>query len=534
MDKIKIERASYPEEVGVSSKTLYRLVDDFEQSGQELHSLIVLRHGKVAFELYRSPYNPDSPHAVNSFSKSVTSTAAGFAIEEGLFGLDSKINGFFPEFADRNKSPYAPTLTIRHILTMTTGKNINVARDKSKIDWTEDFFKAPFKYEPGTHFHYTNENAYIISALIKRLTGLSLREYLQPRLFEPLGIDFPVWETDRNGIEAGGWGLFLKPEDGAKFIQCYIDKGRFNGKQIIPERWVEECGKPQVKNDENYKRDSKAGYGYQFWMCSVPNTFAARGMFGQQGVIFKDYDAGVFYTSSHPDEQLPMDVLFRHFPQGFDDSPKDGEYNQKLRDLSETFSLPSPPVSDRSPLEKTLSGSVIDFSKQRFLNLTGMPTSFLPLIITYMSPNKHGTIHGLSFEFKESELILKWYEHDIYNEVPFGLDGGRRYGKISLAPFEFTTVSHAVWETPSRLKLFCVLLESAGTRTFVFKFKKRGIRVYQSSTPSGKGICDNISLLAKAFVGNDFLYQGVKILLKLAPPILEPSIRAYIKGNKSI
>ncbi|MDR3216637.1 MAG: beta-lactamase family protein [Clostridiaceae bacterium] len=533
---LSLQRAMRPEDVGVSSKALHELMLDFEKSNQEIHSFMLVRHGKVAYEAYRYPYGADIPHAVNSFSKSVTSTAAGFAIEEGLFALDSLIYDFFPEYKLKKQVlKYKNVLTIRHILTMTTGKNIDVTRDKEKIDWVDDFLNAPFGYEPGTHFHYTNENAYMVCALIKKLTGLTVREYLKPRLFDPLGIAVPYWETDKSGVEAGGWGLYLKTEDGAKIMQCYLDGGKFQGNQIIPEQWTKEATVPQASNQYNYKRDSKVGYGYQFWMCHIPNTYAGRGMFGQQGVAMKDYDAAFFYTASHPDEQLPMDVLFRHFPEAFaDDAQPDDESFLKLTEFTEKLTLPEPPVSKRASLEKKLADYAVKFPKQRFLNLTGMPTSLLPLQITYVSKGKWANISDFRLRFSDDGLTVRWAERGVYNEIPVGLDGNYRFGKIALDPFDFTAVSHGYWESENRFVLNTVFLESVASRTFTFVFKPFGhVKILQSSTPSAKGITDNIALLAEQFISNGFLYFFAKILLKLAPYVLQPNLKAkLVKAQK--
>ncbi|MDR3293375.1 MAG: beta-lactamase family protein [Clostridiales bacterium] len=531
----RLPRAARPEEVGVSSKALLELMLDFEQSNQELHSIVLVRHGKVAYEAYRFPYNAETPHAVNSFSKSVTSTAAGFAIAEGLFSLDSKIYDFFPEYKLKKRAlRYGGELTIRHILTMTTGKTINITKDKSYIDWVEDFLNAPFGHKPGTHFHYTNENAYMVCALIRKLTGLTVREYLKPRLFDPLGIEIPAWETDRNGVEAGGWGLYLKTEDGAKLMQCYLDGGKFNGRQIIPEFWTKEATVKQASNANNYKRDSKVGYGYQFWMCHLPNTYAGRGMFGQHGVVLKDYEAALFYTASHPDEQLPMDILFRHFPAGFSDGiENDDESLTALAAFTENLKLIPPPISARSPFEAVLAETAVNFPRQLFLSKTGMPTSVLPLQITYVSWGKWAHIRGFSFNFKDDGLTVRWSERGVVNEIPVGLDGAYRYGKIKLEPFEFTTVSHGYWENERTFTLNIIFLESVASRTFTFYFNSLGrVKIKQSSTPYAKGITDNIALLAKQFISNDFLYFFAHILLKLAPYALQPTLRARaVKRN---
>ena len=226
MDTSKsIPRANSPKEVGVSSKIVKEFLDDALEMGYEYHSLMVIRHGKVAVEWYNEPYNKDTPQSVYSISKSFTSTAIGFAINEGLITLDTKLIDLFPDYPPKKPDERYEKLTVHNLLRMSSGKQPSFLSDKSKIDWIEDYINSPWVFEPGEKFLYINENIFMLSAIINRVTGMTMREYLTPRLFEPLGIDFPFWETDRNGIEAGGWGLYLKTEDIAKLTLCYVQKG---------------------------------------------------------------------------------------------------------------------------------------------------------------------------------------------------------------------------------------------------------------------------------------------------------------------
>ncbi|MDR1940351.1 MAG: beta-lactamase family protein [Clostridiales bacterium] len=530
--KIRLARAARPEDVGVSPKALLETVCDFEREKTEIHSFLVLRHGKVAFEYYRAPFDRDTPRSVYSFSKSICSTAAAYAIDEGLISLDSGIYDFFPEYKITKKSAlrYKDEVTVRALLTMTTGKSINVARDKAKIDWIGDFLNSPTTHRPGEHFHYTNENAFMISAIIHKLTGASLSDYLQPRLFDPLGIERPVWETDKNGVTGGGFGLYLTPEDGAKIMQCYLDGGKFEGKRVIPGRWTEQATIKQVSNEKNRKPDSRVGYGYQFWMCTPPNTFAGRGMFGQHGIVMRDADACFFYTGCEVDEQKPMEILFRRFPAGFSDGMErdNGAYAELI---SRTSGLKADdiPVSPPNPLEKQLNGKLQRWPKQRFLSAVGMPTSVLPLSVTYTSVDKHGSIDNASLAFADGEAVFSWYEGAVFNQIPLGLDGKYRYGKIKLPPFDLTTAGYAYWETPNALCVHIRFIESVGKRIFRFEFKDRRIRITQASTPEGDKIIGNITVLAESFINNDFIYFFVKRLSGLIPRILEPEMRAKIK-----
>ncbi|MBQ5883504.1 MAG: serine hydrolase, partial [Clostridia bacterium] len=198
-EKLILERVKSPEEVGVSSKEIVEFLNDMKENKLEFHSFMILRDGKVACELYRAPFNNETPHSAYSISKTVTAIAAGFAIEEGLFSLDTRIVDIFPEYIPEKVDGRIFKITVRNLLTMTAGISPNLLLDKGKTDWLKEFFKSSFYGEPGT-FRYVNENIFVLSAMICKLSGETLREYLLPRLFLPLGIDFPEWETNGDGI----------------------------------------------------------------------------------------------------------------------------------------------------------------------------------------------------------------------------------------------------------------------------------------------------------------------------------------------
>ncbi len=217
-----IPRAKTPQSVGVSAKVVNEFFKNAQEKNLEYHSFMVIRNGKVAVEWYNEPFDKDTAHSVYSVSKSFTSTAIGFAVSEGLISLDDKVIDFFPEITPKKADPRFETLTVHNLLRMSSGKQPSFLSDKGKIDWIEDFINSPWVFEPGEKFLYINENIFMLSAIINKVTGMSMREYLRPRLFEPLGIDYPFWETNKDGIEAGGWGLYIKTEDLAKFILCYL------------------------------------------------------------------------------------------------------------------------------------------------------------------------------------------------------------------------------------------------------------------------------------------------------------------------
>ena len=214
----RFERST-PEAEGVSSKGLKACLDRLCKlaGDDQMNSFMVLRHGKVIHENYWRPYNAELPHKLFSLSKSFTSTAVGLAISEGLFGLDDHVTDLFADKMPAVISDHLKEMTVRHLLTMSCGQKMCYATKmmvEGVQDWQKAFFEQEIPYKPGTTFVYNSLGTYMLSALVTRKTGLNLVDYLMPRLFEPLGIARPVWETCPAGISTGGWGLY--PDEGSE------------------------------------------------------------------------------------------------------------------------------------------------------------------------------------------------------------------------------------------------------------------------------------------------------------------------------
>lgn len=513
-----IPRADSPKEVGVSSKVIKEFLTDALEKGYEYHSLMVIRHGKVAVEWYNEPYNKDTPQAVYSVSKSFTSTAIGFAIEEGLISLDTKLVDIFPDYPPKKSDERFEKLTIRNLLRMSSGKQPSFLSDKSKIDWIEDYINSPWVFEPGEKFLYINENIFMLSAIINRVTGMSMREYLKPRLFEPLGIDFPFWETDRNGVEAGGWGLYLKTEDIAKLTLCYQQKGVYNGVQVIPENWVIEATKKQIDNKQNRPgTDASFGYGYCFWKNSIDETsFRADGMFSQFGIGIPEYDATVVVTSAVTDETGCLEYLFKYFPRAFKETDEESEQ-------IENTSVEPLFTSDRSPMEDVIKNRYIKFRKKILLNLAGFQLSVLPMAVVYMLTDKPGNIDMVKFDFDDKECRMKWSEGYETNTIVLGLDGHYRYSKITLGNIDFTVCANAFWLDNESLLVTIRPIQTVAKRTLIFEFRpKDKVVMIPSSSPSGAEILNNLGGFFEQMIPNKTLLKLFNKVLAFGPKLMEP------------
>lgn len=524
-----IPRAKSPQGAGVSANVVAEFLETARKRHLEYHSLMVIRNGKVGVEWYNEPYGKESAHSLYSVSKSFTSTAIGFAIEEGLISLDTKVIDLFPDYPPRRNDKRFEKLTVQTLLMMSSGKQPSIFNEKGKIDWIDDFINSPWVFEPGEKFLYVNENIFMLSAIINRVTGMTMREYLTPRLFEPLGIDVPYWDTDSNGIEAGGWGLYLTTEDFAKFMLCYSQNGKFKGKQVIPKNWVKEATRKQINNSDNGKAiDSNCGYGYCFWKNHTDlHSYRADGMFSQFGIVFPDHNAVVVITSAIPDEQSALDCIWEFFPRAFE------EVNEHEGMLGQFF-IEQPCHGSRSYYEKTVEDRYIKFRKKLLLNIAGYPMSVLPLAVTYMMTDRAGNIDMVKFRFKEHECTVEWSEGDERNEVPLGMDGRYRYSTMRLGKTDFKVCSNACWIDDKTLLVSIRPIETVGKRNLIFNFNKNGkVSMTPSSTPAIDEICQNLAHVFEQLFDNKIVLTAVKKFILFAPKIVEPvHYGKFIEGIK--
>jgi CubicO group peptidase (beta-lactamase class C family) len=300
---------SAPEAQGVSSTALLELVNRLDQI-DGMHSLMVLRHGRVIAEGWWAPYDAAHNHVLYSLSKSFTSTAVGFAAAEGKLSIDDEVLKFFPDTAPTNISNNLKAMRVRDLLMMSTGHQDEPPTAPDAIS-VESFLAKPVPHLPGTHFKYNTAATFMQSAIVQKVAGETVLDFLRPRLFQPLGIEHPVWETNFQGISLGGYGLRVRTEDIAKFGQLYLQRGKWEGKQLLPAEWIAMATSKQTSNGSNPKSDWNQGYGFQFWRCRH-NAFRGDGAFGQYCVVMPDQDVVIAITSGVKDMQAVLNVLWDH------------------------------------------------------------------------------------------------------------------------------------------------------------------------------------------------------------------------------
>lgn len=302
-----------PEAQGIPSSAVSAFVDGLDAL-DAIHSLMLVRHGAVVAEGWWDPYQRDDPHMLFSLSKSFTSTAAGLAIGAGLLTLDDLVLDYFADAAPPEPSEYLRAMRVRHLLSMSTGHTTDTLGpciNSEDGDWVKAFLACPVEREPGTHFLYNSGATYMVSAIVQQVTGEKVVDYLGPRLFQPLGILDPVWETCPRGINTGGWGLSLRTEEIARFGQLYLQDGVWDDRRLLPEGWVAEATRAHIDNSADRKDDWAQGYGFQFWRC-YHNCYRGDGAFGQFCIVMPDQDAVLAITSGIGDMQAVLNLAWQH------------------------------------------------------------------------------------------------------------------------------------------------------------------------------------------------------------------------------
>jgi CubicO group peptidase (beta-lactamase class C family) len=298
---------STPEAQGVSSKAVLEFVEALDRI-DAMNSVMIVRHGKVIAEGWWAPYRAEDNHELYSLSKSFTSTAVGLAVAEGRLSIDDEVLKFFPEDAPSTPTNNLRAMRVRDLLTMATGHQDEPPTGMDKVS-TKTFLAHPVPHKPGTHFKYNTAATFMLSAIVQKQMGQTVLDYLTPRLFEPLGITRPTWGTNSQGISLGGYGLSVRTEDIARFGQLYLQKGKWQGRQLLAPEWVEMATTKQVSNGSNPKSDWEQGYGFQFWRCRN-GAYRGDGAFGQYCLVLPEQDAVIAITSGVRDMQGVLNLVW--------------------------------------------------------------------------------------------------------------------------------------------------------------------------------------------------------------------------------
>ena len=409
---------------------------------------------------------------------------------------------------------------------MRSGFSTTPMMDKTKESWFDQVLDSKWVSEPGTEFLYISENQYLLCHMIHRLCGCSVMEFLQPRLFEPLGIENAFWETDKSGVEAGGWGMMLSTEDLCKFMLMYQQMGKFNGKQIIPEWFVREATKAQADSSvAKNAPDSIHGYGYCFWRCGgYEKAYRADGMFSQFGICFEDLDACLIITAGECYEQGMRDIIWPHFPKAFIDDDPDAE--------SVELSIPAYerlPKKTRSYAEELVENKTIKLNKPVLVNAVGFPVSVLPLAAVYMEAEKAGNIDNVSFNFGVDDATMTWIEGDETNSIKIGMDGKYRFDEMTLGGIDYHTAAIGCWVGENELELQIRPIEATCERRLNFIFNGNRVTLVPGSRPTLASIADTLKESVLSVVKPEAVGELVGKAMPYVVPIAEPKQHGILR-----
>ncbi len=349
---------SAPEQQGVDPRAVLAALEAIAAI-PELHSLMVVRHGQVVAEGWARPFAPDRRQTVYSLSKTFTATAVGLAAAEGLLSLDDAVVGLLPDRAPTEPDERLARLTVRHLLTMSSGHDPEPTVIDTPGDWVATFLATPLAHEPGERFVYNTPATHVLSAIVQRVSGQRLLDYLTPRLLEPLGIEGAWWEVSPEGVDLGGTGLSITTEDAAKLGLLYLQDGMWEGRRVLPEGWAAQAGAAQVSTAHWEGVDWQQGYGFQMWRSQ--HGFRADGAFGQFSLVLPDQDAVVAVTGGFRDTGAVLDAVWTHLLPGLHDEPlaADDEGRAALEARLAALRLDPPTGEAVTAAARRISGSVI-------------------------------------------------------------------------------------------------------------------------------------------------------------------------------
>ena len=561
-----------PESQGISSDLFAALLRELDASKDtEMHHFMALRHGKVICECNFAPYPKGMWHITHSMCKSITGMAIGMLIEEEKLKLDENIYDIFPDHINAFSKIFRPVITVENLLTMTSGVTFNESGIVSGNDWLGSFLNASVNGKPGTEFQYNSLNTYVLSAIVTKRTGETLTEYLTPRLFGPLGITKYYWETCPKGITKGGWGLFLCAEDMAKLGQLYLQRGKWNGQQLVSEYWIEISTARHLKT-----QNDTYGYGYQLWMEQRPGSFEYNGMLGQNVIIYPDMDmvlvtnAGnkemfqdcimlniirkYFPVNYHPADVLPENPLSYSLLKRLCGELENGENNNRSTSLrgrwkrnvvsrrkhsdkkySYRISAAVDRPSDHHSFMRAVSGRTYVMEQQNI--------GIAPLFVQVFHNNMTDGISEISFTYDAGNFCVSFTEGEVIHKLPVGFgkaaDGcvdlhGEHYLVATLGEFARDENDIPV------LKLEVTFIEECVKRkAHIFFHEDNGIEIRWNETPGKKMILAGLSSITEELSGN-FLYNSLlgdhnittELLHRLMEQTIEPAVRGYLKSSE--
>lgn len=508
-----------PEEQGVSSKYLLDFLKEIEnEESINMQGIMITRHNSVILEAAYKPYDFTTWRITHSLAKSVIGIAIGIAQDEGFLSVEESVASIFqrkagiraiPIIANRRKE-----LTIIDLLEMASGVSYNEVASLIDEKWTEGYLDAMNSGEPGKEFYYNSMNTYMLSAIIQEKTGQNVMEFLKGRLFEPLGIENVHWELSPEQKVKGGWGMYLTMEDRTKIGQLFLNHGKWEGKQIVSQKWIEEMTTKKRDTPEN---QGEYGYGYQVWIGKRKGSFLLNGLFGQNTMVFPDLDMVITTLASNNNLFVKcrlMDIIEKYFATNAfkpgEKMPVNKKWASELHNyLSQLcFQKEFHTVAPKMRRERGWQ-SVLKKRKSRFGELlkdlpeevNQIPTEvfkaeendagIMPLTIQTMQNSFSRGLSFFQFKIKNGGLILYIQERNQLYEIPIGFSKPK-YTTLTFYREHYQISAWGVMKSTEDdvpvLKLQLAFLEMTNCRNMKFYFYGDHVEIHYDEIPDVKDV----------------------------------------------
>lgn len=466
---------AFADSAEIDCLSLRKFTEKIEKQGYIFKNILIYKNSKQVARCFRKPFSPDFPNINYAFCNTLVALAIGFAVKEGLIHTDTSIGEFFEEEMSFREIENVGNITVSQLLTMTSGIGNGVIIKKNISDRFKNFASSKRK---ETSFIYNGDNFSVLSRMLTKATGLTVSEYLTPRLFDPLEIEKPLWETDCEGYENGGYGLFLPVEDTAKIIQCILNRGEWNGLRIIPESWVNEMTGVKVSG-VNESRFNSLSYGYGILIDERKNCLIPENIFGQYILIFPEHNAFVIINSAEIPKIDILPAIYKFFPGIFDPGDKSEKEGEDINRFLNSFSYPILKSGPRNlASEAGINGNLYRLIRRKYFSMQNITEIF-------SLRKKPGYFDEITFDFHENSGEIIWDEA-LYgkNTLSVSLDSSPCFSEVYLSEGSVHYASFGKWTADGKFIVQVISMEFPEVRQFVFRFNKNRIHVKSHTSGS--------------------------------------------------
>ncbi len=467
-----------PEEMGVSSALILEYIENLERSQTEMHGLMIMRHNKMITEGWWTPYGPNLRHGLQSHTKTYAATAVGIAYTEGLVKLDERIIDIFPDESPEDPSENLKLLTVRDVLCMGCGMDTMPRPSK---DWIRDFLATPVNHKPGTTYMYNSTGSTLLGAIVRQKTGLGLFDYLKPRLFDKIGINYDNLRCMcmPDGMEVGGGGMYATTEDNFRLMKLYADGGVWEGERILAEDYVKlattnqnDSATESINNPE--ASDNFLGYGFQIWMCKPHRAYRADGAMGQFTIVLPDQDMEIAITETAVGAhwaQSTLDITW-DFIEKISQSealPADEEAYDRLCRKLHRLNIGNPECQPFSPTVEKISGKKYKVSSG---DLT-------PFGFNFMTGQKADGIDVFSLDFDDYGFVWNFVTRSGREEKIRFSTSGTRFTNLLGKKEDMTQLylGDAYWKDENTLVMHGRWVETCIQDIYTFTFDGDRIKI---------------------------------------------------------